>query len=280
MGGEPTLYPYILPLIEYCNKINIRPTIITNGRRFSNIKYLENFVDHGLNDILLSICALEDTYDKIIPARKPDGWKMLLKCLENIARLRIPFRINTTMIRWNLKQLIDIVRLASEYGALVMNFITFNPYFKWHESQNIEFQTKHSVTASYLRDAIAACVDLNIEANVRYFPFCCLRGLEKYIYNNPQLPYDPHEWDFNSWFNRNILSPDFQFYADEAKLLAQRNGYRKGELCQSCKLINICDGFHGQYLERFGFSECSPYEGASVIDPTHFLINQRKLILL
>lgn len=31
-GGEPTIYPHIFELIEYCVSIGLKPTLITNHR--------------------------------------------------------------------------------------------------------------------------------------------------------------------------------------------------------------------------------------------------------
>ena len=34
-GGEPTIYPYLVPLVEHCHKIGLKPSIITHGQRLS-----------------------------------------------------------------------------------------------------------------------------------------------------------------------------------------------------------------------------------------------------
>ena len=105
------------------------------------------------------------------------------------------------MIRDNLTELEDIAALAVGKGARVVNFLTFNPYFEWERDIEIGFQVRHSEAAPYLKRAIDICSAAGVEANVRYMPPCALPGYEQHVYTGFQLPYDPHEWDYNSWYD-------------------------------------------------------------------------------
>ena len=49
--------------------------------------------------------------------------------------------------------------------------------------------------------AIDTCTAASVEANVRYMPPCQLPGYEQHVYTGFQLPYDLHEWDYNSWYD-------------------------------------------------------------------------------
>jgi hypothetical protein len=47
--------------------------------------------------------------------------------------------------------------------------------------------------------------------------------------------------------------------------------------CEDCAVRAICDGFHAQYVARWGGSEAVPYPGPPVRDPLHFAGHQRKV---
>ncbi|GAA3668231.1 hypothetical protein GCM10022224_035590 [Nonomuraea antimicrobica] len=57
----------------------------------------------------------------------------------------------------------------------------------------------------------------------------------------------------------------------------ERHGYRHVPMCGGCSLREICDGFHPQYVERWGGDEARPYPGPPIHDPTHFIQQQNKL---
>ncbi len=182
------------------------------------------------------------------------------------------------MIRDNLAELEAIAGLAGEKGARVVNFLTFNPYFEWSRNAEVDFQARHSEAAPYLARAIDKCNSLGIEANVRYMPLCQLPGYESHVYTGYQLPYDTHEWDYNSWYDTgHIGTPSAAWYYQASREQQHRHDYVYVPACGECAVREICDGFHAQYAARWGGDEAAPYPGAPVTDPCHFVREQRKV---
>jgi len=291
MGGEPTIYPKIKELIEYCKKIGLRPSPITNGIALSNEKRVVSFKEAGVYDYLVSVHGLEDVHDELVGLK--NSFRIQKKAIDNLKKHNIPIRINVTLNKFNTPQLPEMAEYFKEIGAKVVNFICFNPFYEWEEKIEIDFQERHSVIAPKLQKAIEILDDAKIESNVRYFPFCLLKGFEEHQYNFAQLPYDSHEWDFMSWynfrnpvqflsflFNKFILmrdkAPDSSYFK-QAKVSRSHN-YKKGEKCDSCSMKYICDGPTKQYYGRFGDTELVPYNGGLVKDPTYFIKKQKKWV--
>src|ERR1044071_1187405 len=277
MGGEPTRYPHIYDLTEYCARIGLEPTCITHGMHLADLSRVQRFKEAGIHDFLVSIHGIGSTNDEILRAPKEGATEKQLRALENLVKVGIPFRFNVTLIDTNKEQLPEIARLAVTYGAPVINWISFNPYFEWRTEGDIEFQGKHSAIAPYLKQAIDICMENGIEANVRYMPLCQLRNYESHIYNGHQLPYDQHEWDYNSWYDYHEERPSVDWYRQAGFDQQRRHSYVHGAPCLNCAARTICDGFHEQYANRFGFSEAQPYEGDAIDDPTHFIRDQVKM---
>lgn len=160
-----------------------------------------------------------------------------------------------------------------------MNMIVFNPFLGWRDRMNIEFQEKYSAMAPYMIKAIHILEKNGVEANIRYMPLCMLRGFERNNYNFMQLSYDPYEWDLNSWGNFFKIHPSERWYMREA--LRKRVldcDYRKSDKCRTCSASCICDGFHKQYSDRFGFGEEKPYAlGKRISSPDYFVRRHEKL---
>ena len=54
--------------------------------------------------------------------------------------------------------------------------------------------------------------------------------------------------------------------------------YAKGAECHQCSLQGICDGFHKDYAEIFGFGEASIQPGVAITHPCHYAANQLKVV--
>lgn len=198
-GGEPTIYPEILELIRYCRSIGLYPTLITNGLQLAKPGVLEEFRDAGIRDFLVSYHGIGGVHDEVV-GRK-GAYEKMDAAVRRMAELGIPFRFNCTMSKPVVPLLPDIARKAVEYGAYGVNYIAFNPF----EDQETGIRTHDSVPRySEIRPRLAEALDIleeaGIEANVRYLPLCMAEPRHrKNFYNFQQLPYDHHEWDYQSW---------------------------------------------------------------------------------
>ena len=276
MGGEPTLHPQILEIVEHAATIGLRPTVITHGMHLASMERAEAYQKAGIHDFLVSIHGIGETI-RTIHGRGKDNFNRQMRALDNLRNLGVSFRFNVTMIRDNAAQLEAIVDLAGEKGAKVVNFLTFNPYFEWSDSIDIDFQVRHSEVAPFLARAIDKCSELGIEANVRYMPACQLRGHEAHVYTGYQLPYDQHEWDYNSWYDAGYAGmPSTAWYLEASQRQQQRYGYVHVAACGDCALRAVCDGLHPQYVARWGGDEVVPFKGQPITDPCHFVKIQRK----
>ncbi|GAA0401256.1 radical SAM protein [Micromonospora gifhornensis] len=277
MGGEPTLHPNALEIVRHAADIGLRPTMITHGMHLADMDNARAFADAGIHDFLVSIHGIGDTVREI-HGRGRDNYAKQIAALNNLRELGVPFRFNVTMIKDNLTELEAIAELAGQTGARVVNFLTFNPYFEWTADPEISFQARHSEIAPHLARAIDRCTALGVEANVRYMPPCQLPGHEAHVYTGYQLPYDPHEWDYNSWYDTGHEGePDPAWYLDASRRQQQRHHYVHAPACDDCALRQVCDGFHEQYVTRWGADEARPYDKPLIDDPTHFVKQQRKI---
>ena len=198
-GGEPTIYPEIFELVRYCREIGLLPTIITNGILLEREGELEKYKDAGVRDFLVSLHGLGDVHDEVVGFE--GAYDKIIKAIEGMRRLDIPFRFNCTMSKPVISLIPEVARKAVEYGALVVNYIAFNPF----EDQEADIRThenvpKYTDIKPYLDEAMDILEEAGIEVNVRYIPLCMAEERHrKNFYNFQQFPYDVHEWDYQSW---------------------------------------------------------------------------------
>lgn len=311
-GGEPTIYPDILPLVAYCREIGLAPALITNAVVLNSIEKCKALQDAGVDDLLISVHGLGKVYDTAVGV--PGASKKQQRAIDNCSSLGIPFRFNTVLAKSVLSQLTHIVYLALEKGARVVNFIAFNPF----EDQQGNVRSKIDVprytdVAQQLREALDICRKFGLEANVRYLPFCILpETYRNQFYNFQQLPYDAHEWDYASWSwtaqnpqqrrdgkltplislreanKRNRMFKEVTNYLCDGSISREDEyrhsawirarehcAYQYAEGCDGCALKLICDGFHGDYASMFGTWESAPVAGDTITDPCYYIRSNR-----
>lgn len=241
-GGESSVSPDWFDILEYCNERFEHVSCLTHGGRFANIDFLKESKDRGLREILFSLHGADESTHDAITNRK-GSFKRIIEAIANAQQLNITVRINCTVYYKNYKQLPgEYVKLINSIRPLEVNFITLN---YWHDA--VEFQ---NVSYSNMTDNIKLCID-NLQKdmiiNVRYVPYCFMKGYEKYVCNQYQHIYDQYDWNKELYDGKIDTSIS---YTDEQKLelaysecARQRiSYYHKDVGCVNCKYFYICDG--------------------------------------
>ena len=264
-GGEPTIYPQMADIIKYAESIGLHTCIITNGLAVERVKKL---TEAGCSEWLLSIHGFENRQDELLKVK--GAWEKINETARFLNDAGSFVRVNCTLTRYNFE---DLPKLARHYDEVIkphiINFINFNPHYEWGECRQPEIvnrlnevQIKAAEVAPFLKKAIGYLRAGNYWVNVRYFPLCLLKGYESHVCNNPQVMFDPYEWDYG-------ISPK----TPEAYLAQGRDFQRRintGEgACASCGMLAVCGGLHCNYAKLHGWSELEPYSEQSD-NPYHF----------
>ena len=259
-GGEPTIAKDLPLWIDLCRKHGLAPGIITHGQDVKD--KLENLWDHGLSDILFSVHGTKEYHEQVTGTVSRNGYDRLFSAMEKCRDSGFKFRTNTVLTE-NYETLPDLARELVKVKPLISNFINFNPYYEWKDKDK-EFQAKVGTIAPYLGKAIDILTEAGTAVNVRYFPFCVLKGYEKHIVNMPQVGFDPYEWDYNCM----PKTPErFDAMGDE---LADKTCIHTMK-CLECGIAGtVCTGANRSYIETFGDDELEPYLEGEINDKFHF----------
>jgi sulfatase maturation enzyme AslB (radical SAM superfamily) len=199
-GGEPTIWEPILDLIRYCRGIGLAPTLITNALVLDRLETCQGYKDAGIRDFLVSVHGLGEVHDRVV--QRPGAHVRQMKALRNLREVGIPFRFNCVLSKPVVAQLPAIAELAVRTGALVVNFLAFNPFADQAKEgkRSANNVPRYREISAQLTGALDILEAAGVEANVRYLPLCVVEERHrKSMYNYQQLPYDPHEWDYASW---------------------------------------------------------------------------------
>lgn len=246
-GGESSIHKDWFKILDYCNNKFKNISCLSNGSVFSNEKFLIKSKEHGLKEILFSLHGYnEDIHDDIV-GRK-GGWKKINKAINLCKKHDIRVRINCTVYQKNYKGLLAYADIIKEIKPFQVNFLTLN---YWDDNKTFEPIDDYNK----LTDNIKKCIDLIVDdvkcINVRYTPYCFMKGYEKYVCNQYQHIYDIYDW------NKEIYDYDIdviQTYTHNQKIelgyaKARKDrltDYKKPLECFKCKYFYICDGIEKQ----------------------------------
>ena len=125
-GGEPTLHPNIVEVIQYSKDKQIqRIAISTNGSQ--SLDLYKKLIESGVNDFSISLdaCCAEDG-DKMSGSIK-GSWDIVIKNIEEISKLTY-VTVGIVLIQDNIDKTIDTIRLSHKLGVSDIRIISAAQY--------------------------------------------------------------------------------------------------------------------------------------------------------
>lgn len=251
-GGESSIEPNWFKILEYCNTRFKHISCLSHGGKFANIEFLKKSYDYGLREVLFSLHGFdEETHDSI--TNRKGSFKKILLAIKNAHELGMVVRINTTVYNKNYNKLDS--ELLNSLNPLEVNFITLN---YWDDAKG-EVGDLKDVT-----NAIKACInELDVKyINVRYTPYCYMKGYERHVCNQYQHVYDTYDWNKGVYNKEDGSNIEKSFRAAEVDRLKY---YKKPHQCMKCSHFYICDGIENELDIRV-----YPIEGDKIKDVIHY----------
>lgn len=116
IGGEPTVHGHFLEILQAFKARDIYPAIVSNGRRYSDLAFLEEARGIASFGTTISMQSnKEDVHDAI--TEKPGSFAETLQGLRNCVSLSIPTSVQVTITPHNLPDIYDFIKLVEDTGA-------------------------------------------------------------------------------------------------------------------------------------------------------------------
>ncbi len=134
-GGEPFLYPDLLPLLTYMKQRHLLVSVVTNGTRLA--RYAEELVDIGMDALMLSVDGPREAHDTIRGV--PGTFDALTSAMRTIqeekrrrGRRKPYITLVATVSKDNADKLDQIFDIGEEVGADLMLV-----YYAWFTTEAI-----------------------------------------------------------------------------------------------------------------------------------------------
>ncbi|PKM91737.1 hypothetical protein CVU82_00840 [Candidatus Falkowbacteria bacterium HGW-Falkowbacteria-1] len=146
IGGEPTVYPYLLDLVRFIKQDpRVYVAIVTNGRKIGDEAYLKDLVDAGVNGFQISIQGADAERHNAVTGSY--SFDMTYKALLNLAKLNFPqFSAAITVSKDNCDQIEGFIHTMKKEifngghsGKIFINFAAPSINFNSSTSVNGEY---------------------------------------------------------------------------------------------------------------------------------------------
>jgi MoaA/NifB/PqqE/SkfB family radical SAM enzyme len=276
-GGEPTILPYWFEVLDSLVENGFRKiAVITNGYKISTKNFLKQSVEHGLNEVLFSLHGPNNEIHDGMTGIKGSFMKVM-RGIDKAKELDILLRVNTVVTKDNYKLLPDIAKGINMFNPHSFNFLPFRIENTAQPEGNV---VNLPESIKYIKEAIDI-LDKNIIINVRYVPFCLMRGYEKYVSMYIQRAFDSFDWTeyvirILDCIRRKTEIPLPKTWKDRFELemesvyetIKDICGYRFS--CLKCRCFPICEGIWKNNNKIFGSEEYNPIQGELIKDILYF----------
>lgn len=264
-GGESSIHKQWFDILDYCKGQGLRVSTLSNGYKFANKEFLKKSQEHGLEEILFSVHGYDkESHNELVGHRK--GFDNIKQAIHNAHELGIVVRINCTVTHKNYESLpTQFVELMQELKPFEINFLTLN----YWDDAGAQETINYSEVMPYVQQTIDLLKDEVDIINVRYTPYCFMKGYEQYVCNYYQHIYDIYDWNvavYDGTMDPAVYRKDAHtaMYAEAAK---KRNWtYYKTKDCLDCKYYYICDGVEKQIKDI----ELQPEPGEQITQVNYY----------
>lgn len=246
-GGEPTVHPDFVPILQLAKKLGMRTSMGTIGTGLANPSFAARAMPY-LDDVLFSLHGPDAaTHDAL--TRTPGSFDKLLRAVAN-ARRQPGFRpsFNTVVTRHNLAALPATGSLLAESGGGLWILSNLTP-----EGAGEDAYDALTVRLADLAAVAPALVRAAAPAIVRFFgtPACVLpaplRMHSNDLHWNPRVTV---EWATRP--GKVVLDGLYSWSPERKRAHAVK--------CATCAWKDLCPGAFEAYLARYGDAELTPLE--------------------
>lgn len=186
-GGEPLMRSDIYELVEHATKLGLRPVLGSNGALIT-LEVAKKLKVAGAMGIGISL-------DSLSPKKHDEfrsyegGYRETVKGMKNCREAGLPFQIHTTVMKWNMNEILDITDFAVGMGAVAHHTFFLVPTGR---GANIE---KQSLNLDQYEELLKDIMLKQKEVNIELKPTCA-----------PQFMRIAKEMGMNPRFSRGCLA--------------------------------------------------------------------------
>ena len=249
-GGEPTVRRDISDIVSYANEIGYSHIQLqTNGRMLSYKSFVNKLISAGVTEFSPAIHGhTPEIHDYITGSR--GAFNQVVMGIRNLKELDQRVIANSVISKLNYKHLSELAQLFIDLKVDQFQLAFIHPVGNAWKNFDLLVPRKSHVMES-VHEAIDLAVAKNTNVMVEAYPFCFMKGYERYC---SELYMPPSEI-----INEKTVTTNFD-------KIRKTQGKVKPPQCKKCRFDLICEGPWKEYTAKYGYEEFKPIPGKKVKD--------------
>ena len=241
-GGEPTLHPHFLNLVNYAKRLGFGEIQIqTNGRMFSYYGFCLKTIKAGATQFSPAVHGPNAKIHDFLTSVK-GSFEQTIQGIKNLKKLNQYVLTNTVITSTNAQYLPQIAKLLVNLGVNQYQFAFIHISGRAAENKDWIVPQKSKII-KYIKKGLDIGIKANKKVMTEAIPYCLMQGYEDYIAEKV-IP--------------SSIVYDAGFVIEDYEQYRKNKGKTKGPNCSKCKYYQICEGPWREYPEIFGWDEFKP----------------------
>lgn len=180
-GGEPTIHPDIIELVDYARRIGLEwIQIISNGRMFAYQEFTRRMVEAGLSEVTVSFHShIPEIADSLTGVK--GSFLQTIKGIENLKKSNIVISIDIVLSTYNYRHLKEAIEFFhSKLGIGEFDILHLTPFGRALENYK-ELRLEPMAERREIRRVIKYAKEKGIILWTNRVPPMILEGDEEYI---------------------------------------------------------------------------------------------------
>lgn len=251
LGGEPTIYPDIAEVISLADRLGYAQIhIVSNGRKYSDKKFLERLIKSGVTRFYVSIHSHKPEIEDYLTSVR-GSFREKIRGLDNLryfkekGMIRDDVLLNTVINQFNYRYLREITAFFYDRGFSNFRFNFIRPQGRALSGGRL-IVPEYERIMPYVREVIASAKSLKINLTFEAIPFCLFRKfkIKNFMRHIGELKDAQTEVSFGQSKTRNRF------------MVSQRRKSRlkaKIAACCCCIFDPFCEGPWKDYMKIYDF---------------------------
>jgi len=251
-GGEPTLHPDFIDIVDYCQRCGLQVTVLSNGERFSNPDFLSKLRERVNMRQLRIITTLHSESATLHENANgtPGSFQRSIDGLHNLCECGSKVIVKHCITKENYRSLkefflfidctfdkdVDVQLCSIDYCGIPKKSL---------QAEMLAF--------TELRPYLEALFDYHMKLKENGYP----RKL--YCINMPLCSCDPYYWNYIPKRRKQMYNLYKDPHSNKVKASNDIVGIDE-TICAGCKVASICCGTYRTAFEYFGSSIVKSYK--------------------
>lgn len=238
----------VFKILGIAKKYFANITLWSSGLKLRNTEKIKRFIENGVTEFEIPIYgASGKTHDSI--TRRKGSFERVISALEIMDKLKIKVSLHTVLLKQNIEELPQLIKLAAKYREAELSAWFYYPD-PAVDHTGVNMYRKYCSSYAEIRNCLSREIEKIGDLRVKFvfFPQCVFLGIRQFMKKAELV-----ETGFVRFMVADSSRMEYKFLTGKGEF-----GATFPNKCKFCRLKKKCSGVFSDYIKIFGDREMKP----------------------